>query len=553
MIKIRFIAFMLFALPYFIGAATTLPVPTGKAYYVHPTKGKDANPGTFKKPLKDLKSISKLPLGPGDTVYLAAGSEFKGTLELKNVKGAAGNPVVVTSYRADKSGATHAVIDAKGQHSGVYIVNSSFVEVSRLSISANGGGMVNEQENNRNMRCGVLVTTSQPGEFQHIVLSELLISDVYYENPGFVRDAKEVRTENGTQSYGWGIRFINTTDGAVLKDLSVKNSTIKKLSHTGIKFTGKGKSILNIKVSGNLVTQVGGPGIQMSGVAGGHIFENKVDGSGSAIDSRHWARGSGLWTWGASDILIEKNQFLNARGPGDSAGAHIDFNCNNIILQYNLSVNNAGGFCEILGNNHNCAYRYNVSINDGWRIKGQQGAFQEGKVFWLSGYVGQRNKPYGPFNSYFYNNTIFVKKEMDARFAVARSAAGVCIVNNIFYIEGAGAEVQGDQLVADKKASAPIERVIFENNLYLHRDIWPSTLLLQDERPVYGNPEFANAGGLSIADYVPANAALIRNRGVEVPVIPGDNIGLVPGLKVERDILGNVITGKPGMGAIHLP
>jgi hypothetical protein len=553
MTQIRLLTLLLFALSVFPGGVTTFSAPKGKAYYVHPSKGKEVNPGTFKKPLKDLKNISKLELCPGDTVYLPSGTVFKGSLELKNVKGAPGNPVVITSYRADKSGENNAFIDASGFRSGVYILNSSFVEVSRLSVTANGGGMLNNQNTHSDMRCGVLVTTSQPGMYQHIVLSELLISDVYYENTGFVRDAKEVRTENGTQSYGWGIRFINTTDGAVLKDLSVKNSTIKKVSHTGIKFTGKGMSILNIKVSGNLVTQVGGPGIQLSGVTGGHIFENKVDGSGSAIDTRHWARGSGLWTWGTSDVLIEKNQFLNARGPGDSAGAHIDFNCNNIILQYNLSVNNAGGFCEILGNNHNCAYRYNVSINDGWRIKGQEGAFQEGKIFWLSGYVGQKNKPYGPFNSYFYNNTIFVKKERDARFAVARSAAGVCIVNNIFYIEGAGSEVHGDQLVADKKASVPIERVIFENNLYLHRDIWPSTLLLQDARPVYGNPEFVNAGGLSITDYVPANTALIKERGIEVPVIPGDGIGLVPGLKVERDILGNVITDKPGMGAIYLP
>jgi hypothetical protein len=551
-VSLQWLFLLVFCINSSVVFASSLQPTSGKKYYVNAATGKDANPGPFRKPFKGLNSIDKLLLGPGDTVFLAAGSEFKGSLELKNVKGAAGNPVVITTYGIDRAGARHAFIDAAGHHSGVYIVNCSFVEVSRLSISANGGGMIAEEDKNRKMRCGVLVTTDAPGLYQHIVLNELSISDVYFENPGFVRDPKEVRTENGTQSYGWGIRFITTTNGAVLKDMSVRNSTVKRVSHTGIKITANGKSIENILVAGNEVTQVGGPGIQMSGVAGGLISENKVDGSGSNADSRHWARGSGLWTWGTSDVLIEKNQFLNARGPGDSAGAHIDFNCNNIILQYNLSVNNAGGFCEILGNNHNCAYRYNVSINDGWRIKGQEGAFQEGKIFWLSGYIGNKNKPYGPFNSYFYNNTIFVKNEMDARFAVASSAKGVCIVNNIFYIEGNGSEVKGDQLVADQKASVPIERVVFENNLYLHKAIWPSSLLLQDVRPLYGNPGFVKAGGLDIADYVPTNTALIRNRGIEVPVIPGDSIGLVPGLKVEWDIMGNMIVGKPGMGAIHL-
>ena len=26
-----------------------------------------------------------------------------------------------------------------------------------------------------------------------------------------------------------------------------------------------------------------------------------------------------------------------------------------------------GGFCEILGDNINCGYRYNISVNDGYR------------------------------------------------------------------------------------------------------------------------------------------------------------------------------------------
>ena len=121
--------------------------------------------------------------------------------------------------------------------------------------------------------------------------------------------------------------------------------------------------------------------MQFSGVTDGHIHHNKIDHSGSTADSRNWGRGSGLWTWSCSNIVIEHNRFENANGPGDSAGVHIDYNCNDVVIQYNLSANNAGGFCEILGNNYNCAYRYNISINDGYRVKGVNGAFQEGKIF----------------------------------------------------------------------------------------------------------------------------------------------------------------------------
>ncbi|HMP30288.1 MAG TPA: right-handed parallel beta-helix repeat-containing protein, partial [Saprospiraceae bacterium] len=162
------------------------------------------------------------------------------------------------------------------------------------------------------------------------------------------------------------------------------------VSHTGIKLTGKNKNIINIEINENEVFKTGGPGIQMSDVKYVHVFNNKVNYSGSNDDSRKWGRGSGLWTWSASHVLIEKNHFLNANGPGDSAGAHIDYNCDNIVLQHNFSANNAGGFCEILGNNYNCAYRFNISVNDGHRVKGENGAFQEGKIFWLSGYQGDK-------------------------------------------------------------------------------------------------------------------------------------------------------------------
>ena len=80
---------------------------------------------------------------------------------------------------------------------------------------------------------------------------------------------------------------------------------------------------------------------------------NDINYTGSYDDPRKWGRGSGLWTWGSSYALITNNSFQNANGPADSAGCHIDFNCNDIIVENNLSRYNAGGFIEILGTNFN--------------------------------------------------------------------------------------------------------------------------------------------------------------------------------------------------------
>ena len=136
-------------------------------------------------------------------------------------------------------------------------------------------------------------------------------------------------------------------------------------------------------------------------------------------------------------------------GPADSAGCHIDFNCNDVIVQRNLSLSNAGGFIEVLGNNYNCSYRYNLSINDGYRIKGEGNNFQEGKTFWLIGFAGKNNTRTGPFYTYIYNNTIYTKASILSKIAVDKASNGVLVANNILHVEGDSKLVLGDQYKPD--------------------------------------------------------------------------------------------------------
>jgi hypothetical protein len=254
------------------------------------------------------------------------------------------------------------------------------------------------------MRCGVLIEAEAAGRYGDIELTRLQVSDVSFEEPGFVRPAADVETANGTGRYGFGIRFIVKSAAAQMSRIAVTDCEIENVNHTGLKFTAPTDGIQNVRVERVRVVHAGGPGVQMSGVRSGRFREPYVDPSGSTRDTRNWGRGSGLWTLGSSDVVIERSQFFHANGPGDSAGVRPDYHCRNVVVQYNLSAYNAGGFCEVLGNNFNCAYRYNVSVNDGHRVKGKAGAFQEGKTFWLSGDVGQGPRR-GPFNTCLDNNT----------------------------------------------------------------------------------------------------------------------------------------------------
>jgi len=511
-----------------------------KDYYIHPTLGNDVNDGTSKAfAFRSLEKVSQLSLQPGDRILLAAGQTHVGSLQLRKLNGVNVESVAWN----DKDQLTRAIIDARGMANGILIEDSDHIKISFIAITANGYG---KKDTTTSMRTGVLIKVKSAKAMKGIILDRLKIYDVFFENPGFTRPAGEVATANGTQKYGWGIRVMNSMNETILENVVIQNCELENIDHTGIKLTGKERNIHNVKIINNHLLRTGGPGIQMSNVRYIYVANNEVNFSGSPDDTRKWGRGSGLWTWSASNVLIEKNKFMNANGPGDSAGAHIDFNCDNVILQYNFSANNAGGFCEVLGNNYNCAYRYNISVNDGHRIKGERGAFQEGKTFWLSGYQGDKVRK-GPVNTYFYNNTIFVDAKIISKVAIDNRSEGVLIANNIFYVVGESAAVKGDQYKPDDSSGGTLDRVFFENNLFLTKNSWPQAALIQDRAPLFGDPRFKKSGSLIPEDYQPTNKAI--GRGIEIPFLPGDEFGLINGLKMQEDFLGQKLTA-PVLGAI---
>lgn len=520
-------------------------------YYINAQSGNDKNAGQSKAlAWQSIKPLSQVIFAAGDSILLAKGQKFWGCISLINVAGTEHNPIVLTSYQATNK-TERPILDADVSLNAIYVENSSYIKIINIEITATVPYRNLEEKPKAEMRCGILVKVTNEQSYQHIAILNVLVHDVYYHAKGYTRTVAETASANGTQSYGWGIRFINDAKLGQLSTIKIQQVEVYNVCHTGIKFTATANGIKEVDVANCYIHNTGGPGLQLSGVTNAHIHHNKINYSGSKHDSRNWARGSGMWTWSCNNILIEHNRFENANGPGDSAGVHIDFNCRDVIVQYNLSANNAGGFCEILGNNFNCAYRYNVSINDGYRIKGVDGAFQEGKIFWLSGYQGNNKEKAGPYNSYFYNNTIYISNKITPRIAITTSANGVLIANNIFYFENPAIKVMGDQK-KNELDMGEVPNFLSTNNLFLQQDSWPAELNSFHQSSVIGNPNFKLSGGLDVKDYIPNNSYLIKNKGVKITPIPSDGIGLKIGLTVEKDILGNIIKDLPDIGAIEL-
>ncbi len=538
----------------FIIAILCLPglLNGARSFYLDSWAGDDDNDGLSPETAwKTLERASNETYGAGDQLLLCKGRIFKGSLHL-NVDGSKNSPVFVSAYDAMAGADSLPVIDASGYVAAVQIVNGKHFVISNLELTADAGTPFEEEalEN----RWGVLITTNDPGIYSGVQLKNLDIHHI------FATRNVEKDGQNPTSNMGIGIGITMLHPDARIRDVVIEGCSIRRTGHTGIRIFGSrdpdasGKNVYleNVKILNNYLKEIGGPGM-VPGICQNLLVRGNVtDDTGSSVDPRMHNRGSGIWPWTCNDVLIEHNKFMHAFGKHDSHGAHIDYNCRNVVVQYNLSLNNHGGFVEILGNNRNCSYRYNISINDGWRIEGTLGAKSEGNTLWTSGYTGSNKPRIGPFNSYIYNNTVYVRSNQTTNFSIVSNTDGIFVANNIFHIL---APVGDDsQLVKDPETGEPTvpRRVVFENNIYVRANTVPESLLIQDASPVIGDVGFKQPGGIRPEDYIPANRELVKDKGIQPFKLPGDPIGLSIGLQVEKDYFGNPIKGAPDMGAIEI-
>lgn len=509
------------------------PGAAARTFYLDSHGGDDARSGLAPdQAWRSLDKAGKAGLAAGDALLLKRGGRFAGSLQL-TVAGTPELPIEIAAYGEGDA----PLIDAAGCLAGVRLTGSRNVAVRDLAITADGGKTTDGSNPAR--RYGVLV---QAGKLPtaNVLLERLTIYRIFPEKD----TAHEGR--NPTTFTGTAIAIEGLNDGSCT-NFTVRGCRIAQTGHMAISL----QRLRQVQVLDNLMKDIGGPAIQPGNTDDMVVRGNTVDGSGSFIDPRMHGRGSGIWPWTCNRVLIENNKFMHARGTGDSCGVHIDFNCSDVVVQYNLSVDNEGGFVEILGNNRNCAYRYNISINDGARIKGENGAFQTGKILWTSGYAGNDKPRSGPFDAYIYNNTVFVGPGGPACFSVAPSTDGLLIANNIFYFSGSPKLVPGDQECFLIKGIGSIPRALVANNLFAQSTGFPPGLPVKEEGSLYGNPQFSNPGGMDAADYIPRNTELVANRGMAITALPGDARGLLGGLAVSEDFFGNPIIGLPDLGAIE--
>lgn len=51
---------------------------------------------------------------------------------------------------------------------------------------------------------------------------------------------------------------------------------------------------------------------------------------------------------------------------------------------------------------------------------------------------------------------------------------------------------------------------------------------------------------------MPTNVSAVKNKGIVIEKLPGDDVGLKIGLAVKTDFFGNPIVGLPDLGAVEM-
>ena len=525
-------------------------------YFVSNSLGNDTNSGlSSQTPIKSISRLNTFNFFPGDSILFKSGDTFLGMFWLKG-SGDSSHPIVVDTY----GGLDKASINGDGYQSCILLFNNEFISINNLDIFnenshldslgnikllAGFSGASNTWGSGKNVRFGIkIVATSK--SLTGFSFNNLKIHDIY---------PSPVLSQNIHKGYGIKIESQSDTLSFLynrISDLKIYNCDISKTGHYGIWVKSLGLNGIDSVKNSNInilecnFEDTGGSGFVPNKSKNILVQNSSFNHSGSSIDPRMWKRGSGLWTFDCKDVIVQHNYFMNAHGPQDSYGAHIDYGNENVVFQYNYSYNNEGGFAEILGDNINCGYRYNISVNDGYRLDPNNSSWdKKGKIFWISNFCG--SGPRCPnVGSFIYNNTIFVNDSLNPEIYFWPNIGDVHLYNNLIYVGSYGNQIP--TLIQNTSNILNISHNIFYDSSRLDLD---SDLM---NNAIFENPQLVNSFNQGVNNplfYKIQNSSIAIGNG---KLISGSNDSTnYLNNNGGKDYFGNLVSNSllPNIGAYN--
>ena len=488
-------------------------------YYISSSTGSDANIGTESEPWQTLEKISNTVLSPGDTVYFKRGDSFFGHFEV-NGSGSQSNPLVITAYGVGNKPIISGEVGQSGGgdfREAILINNNDNITFDGLEI-----------QNHRSVsRAGVsdlesfgiyVINDSNYEVMNNFTFRNMNFKNVYAlygVDPSDQDTFNQFKVSGLTFSSPWGNKSNNNNLQNHINNILIENSYFTDLQRLGIHISNNapGNSNYrntNIIVRQNEFYQIGGTCVLPTRAENCLIENNIFDQPGAKTNAKMIGRGSAVWNWYCINTVVQNNQCLNAKGILDSHGIHIDHHNVDTFVQYNYMEDCEGGFVEILGANERAVYRFNISVNDGWRENPNWS--NSDHTIWLNNKVGDVSG-YESNNSYIYNNTVVINKSSDEAFetAIDIKANNTRIFNNIFYaINGSGI---GTQFLNNQDGNINMSHNLFFgniNNEFINQDVSPQ----QNSDPDFYNETLENGAGFQIFANSPAINAGTAYSGV---------------------------------------
>ena len=517
-------------------------------YYISFSGGDDTKDGKSESnAFKNLGKINSITFAPGDKIKFKTGDTWKGYFKLRG-SGNVSNPISIETYGTSSK----PIIYGNGYQASLFLENVEYVEVNNLEFKNDASHkksdgsiklMDGSNRSGQDERFGLLALRFGAGKnIKHIKVSNVKISNIF-----------PTPTEDSYIHQGYGMRFESYNDAELnyYDGISIDNLDVSLTGHYGVHIVNRMSGAQadyyhrNISIINSSFYDTGGSGIVLARSKNILIDNSTFKGTGSTKDSRMWERGSGLWFYTCNDAIVQNSTFEDAYGVQDSFGAHIDWGNERVVIQYCLSKNNFGGFVEILGENLDCGYRYNISIGDGTRT----GA-HNGKIFWVSDFAGT-NRRIGSKNNFIYNNTVFVpstnlvtSSPMTPDILIRENTEDTFVYNNLIYIDSDASMTI--------KTNNDVDLNFFRNNLYFGDvKIDNNTAFQHHSSEIFSDPKLVNPGSSDPNDYKLQTGSPAIGKGILINGSSStsnfiENNG-------GRDYFGNSVSNseKPNIGAYN--
>ncbi len=399
---------------------------------------------------------------------------------------------------------------------------------------------------------GILVKNTGRRTLQGFEFHHLTVEKIYP-----IRAKSKFKEQAFVENTVTGIRFEtlpakSKKNAFNTRDIFLHDNLIRETGRFGIAARHRASSIkgvtgtsldydVNFIVLNNRCENLGGSCVLMSGVWQGLLEGNSFIRSGSMVEpSVSVNRGSGAWFFRSKHVVAQNNVAAFSRGHNDSAGIHVDYNNENILVQYNFTYDNEGYGTEILGSNKNIIWRYNLSVGDGTRkvnvVRPEGGQSQHpGRTLHISDFAKPNRAPSN--DVFIYNNTYLISSGSSPN--INLTADNLLLKNNLFIVEDKAK--LGQRVNIDKSWSSDfnIANNGFSGNVsskFTEIDISPILLKLSIEG------EISNADSFAF-DY--QNVKLTKNsQAIDHPNFPAAGSGIFTHISREPtiDFFGNLIS-----------